>query len=197
MLLKGNTHTHTTKSDGKYEIQEVIETYYKLKYDFLFLTDHNSPYKYEVKDYKGMIVFYGNEASNASDIQQHATIVKTKKQTLKIINHPIRYQNTPKEVEEMADKFGYDAVEVTQHGKLYPQYLKCDLPHVASDDSHRWRMVGDSYIIVEVPDLSKSSLEKDANNIIKAIKEGKVMPAGTQFDRNFVEHFYPKAKGII
>lgn len=189
MILKGNSHCHSTQSDGKHPIDKVIRAYQQLEYDFLFLTDHNSPYDYKIEDYKGMVVFYGNEASNASDIQQHATIVKTNNQTLKIINHPIRYQNTPKEVEEMADKYGYDGVEVTQHGKLYPKYLECDLPHIASDDSHRMRMVADSYITVES--------EKDPDAILTAIKNNKVRPAGTQFDRNLVKAKFSKAKGIV
>ena len=39
-LLKGNLHTHTTRSDGKVTPEEVIRTYYSTGYDFLALTDH-------------------------------------------------------------------------------------------------------------------------------------------------------------
>ena len=39
-LLKGNLHTHTTRSDGKGTPSEVIALYEKNGYDFLALTDH-------------------------------------------------------------------------------------------------------------------------------------------------------------
>ena len=38
--LKGNLHTHTTKSDGKLSPLEVIDFYSKAGYDFLAITDH-------------------------------------------------------------------------------------------------------------------------------------------------------------
>ncbi len=38
---KGNTHTHTTLSDGAYEPERQIEAYKSHGYDFLSFTDHN------------------------------------------------------------------------------------------------------------------------------------------------------------
>ena len=38
--LKGNLHTHTTKSDGDYTIKEVLNIYKNNGYDFLGITDH-------------------------------------------------------------------------------------------------------------------------------------------------------------
>ena len=40
-LLKGNLHTHTTFSDGRLPIDEVIARYRELGYDFLAITDHD------------------------------------------------------------------------------------------------------------------------------------------------------------
>ncbi|MBI5722667.1 MAG: PHP domain-containing protein [Planctomycetes bacterium] len=40
LWLKGNTHTHTTQSDGKLTVEEVAAEYGKRRYDFVFLTDH-------------------------------------------------------------------------------------------------------------------------------------------------------------
>ncbi|MDD2710157.1 MAG: CehA/McbA family metallohydrolase [Verrucomicrobiae bacterium] len=40
LWLKGNTHTHTTQSDGKLPPRETVLEYQKAGYDFLFLTDH-------------------------------------------------------------------------------------------------------------------------------------------------------------
>ena len=39
--LKGNTHTHTTNSDGDTAPEEVARWYKNRKYDFLVLSDHN------------------------------------------------------------------------------------------------------------------------------------------------------------
>jgi hypothetical protein len=40
--LKGNTHTHTTYSDGDSPPEVVVDWYAEHGYDFLFLTDHNA-----------------------------------------------------------------------------------------------------------------------------------------------------------
>lgn len=37
---KGNLHTHTTASDGRYTPEETMNLYRRLGYDFLALTDH-------------------------------------------------------------------------------------------------------------------------------------------------------------
>jgi len=39
--LKGNTHTHTTNSDGILKPEEIALEYSRHGYDFVFLTDHN------------------------------------------------------------------------------------------------------------------------------------------------------------
>lgn len=39
-MLRGNLHTHTTRSDGRRTPEEVIQGYADLGYDFLALTDH-------------------------------------------------------------------------------------------------------------------------------------------------------------
>ena len=37
---KGNLHTHTTRSDGHFDPEEVVRRYREADYDFLALTDH-------------------------------------------------------------------------------------------------------------------------------------------------------------
>jgi predicted metal-dependent phosphoesterase TrpH len=39
--LKGNTHTHTTYSDGDSSPETVVDWCVDHGYDFIFLTDHN------------------------------------------------------------------------------------------------------------------------------------------------------------
>ena len=44
LKLKGNLHTHTTFSDGKYTVPEVVDIYQRNGYDFIAITDHRKYY---------------------------------------------------------------------------------------------------------------------------------------------------------
>jgi len=62
--LRGNLHTHTTRSDGSNSPQRVLDKYAKHGYDFLAVTDHDI--YTAAKDYKqwntrGMVMIPGNE----------------------------------------------------------------------------------------------------------------------------------------
>lgn len=39
--LRGNLHSHTTNSDGKFSLEELVRNYEAAGYDFLVITDHN------------------------------------------------------------------------------------------------------------------------------------------------------------
>lgn len=65
--LRGNLHTHTTNSDGNRNMQEVINTYADLGYQFLSISDHDiftDRTIYDNIDNKGLILLPGNEISN-------------------------------------------------------------------------------------------------------------------------------------
>ena len=66
---KGNTHTHTTYSDGDSPPEVVVDWYAEHGYDFLFLTDHNAV----VPDHhltrlqrRGLSVYQGEEITMAA-----------------------------------------------------------------------------------------------------------------------------------
>lgn len=64
--LKGNLHTHSTRSDGAHEPQEVIDRYAAAGYDFLMMSDHDvytSDEDYAALNQKGLIMIPGNEVS--------------------------------------------------------------------------------------------------------------------------------------
>jgi hypothetical protein len=61
--LKGNLHTHSTRSDGALPPQETIEKYRALSYDFLMLSDHDTLGEPEKLDGNGMLLIRGNEIS--------------------------------------------------------------------------------------------------------------------------------------
>lgn len=64
--LRGNLHTHTTRSDGAAAPQAVIDAYAKLGYDFLALSDHDvfshAP-EHAPTDPRGLLMLPGNEVT--------------------------------------------------------------------------------------------------------------------------------------
>ncbi|MCM8816075.1 MAG: hypothetical protein NC913_00965 [Candidatus Omnitrophica bacterium] len=64
--LKGNFHIHTTRSDGVFSPQEVINKYAELGHDFLSFSDHDNlmtEKEYQMFDSKGMVLIPGVEIS--------------------------------------------------------------------------------------------------------------------------------------
>jgi len=64
--LRGNLHSHTTASDGKSPLQDVINKYAEAGHDFLMISDHDIVTKgedYAKIDNRGLILLPGNEVS--------------------------------------------------------------------------------------------------------------------------------------
>lgn len=62
--LRGNLHTHTTRSDGARDVQTVIADYAAHGYDFLMISDHDiytSIADYAAWDAQGLLLIPGNE----------------------------------------------------------------------------------------------------------------------------------------
>ncbi len=66
-FFKGNTHMHTTRSDGRLSPQDAIARYARAGYDFVALTDHRtvSPERIE----QGVLVLSGVELDYRLDVQ--------------------------------------------------------------------------------------------------------------------------------
>ena len=60
--LKGNLHTHTNLSDGKYSVSDVLNMYAEHQYDFIGMTDHDLYYESE-ESANGLVVLAGQEVS--------------------------------------------------------------------------------------------------------------------------------------
>lgn len=58
---KGNTHLHTTRSDGKKTPEQALEQYNKLGYDFFVMSDHRIYYDSTKLDKKNFLVLSGIE----------------------------------------------------------------------------------------------------------------------------------------
>ncbi|MCM8821944.1 MAG: hypothetical protein NC831_03920 [Candidatus Omnitrophica bacterium] len=134
--LKGNFHIHTTRSDGVFSPQDVINKYFELGYDFLSFSDHDvliTEKDYKLLDNKGLILIPGVEISASgvhllyidaaeeiypdssrqkvlNDIQ--AIFNKTGK-GFAIINHP-DWQNEFNHcsIEQMMEWTGYLGIEI-------------------------------------------------------------------------------------
>jgi len=62
--MRGNLHTHSTRSDGKHPLQNVIDRYAKAGYGFLMMSDHDvftSEQDYATVKSRGMVLLPGNE----------------------------------------------------------------------------------------------------------------------------------------
>lgn len=61
--VKGNLHTHTTRSDGPYTPQETVDAYAARGYGFLMLSDHDQITDVSGLESRGMALIPGNEIS--------------------------------------------------------------------------------------------------------------------------------------
>lgn len=60
-VYKGNLHSHSTRSDGKYTPEDVINGYKNGGYNFLCLSDHHNYYKSNIPDNENFIILDGME----------------------------------------------------------------------------------------------------------------------------------------
>jgi hypothetical protein len=174
-LLKGNLHAHTTFSDGRRPIHEVIARYRDLGYDFLAITDHEDriqdDYWFQIPPGdERMLVLAGVEL-NFEPLSQHVGKVTGDRETLHVLNHPARYGLTVEEVVRRIRVISsaglpIDAVEITDTGVYRPEYDvdAIGVPRIATDDSHRDPDFGRAWVEVD------AALNADA--IIRAVKAG-------------------------
>jgi PHP domain len=174
-LLKGNLHAHTTFSDGRRPLREVIARYRDLGYDFLAITDHEDhiedDYWFQIPAGDDRMLILPGVELNYRPLSQHVGKVTGDREVLYVLNHPARYALTVKETIRRvrvitAAGLPIHAVEVTDTGVYQPEYDVADieLPKIATDDSHRDPHFGRAWIEVE------SARNMDA--VIKAVKAG-------------------------
>jgi len=174
-LLKGNLHAHTTFSDGRRPVDEVVARYRDMGYAFLAITDHDDRI---MEDYwfrlpagdQGLLVLPGVEL-DYQPLSQHVGKILGDHETLYVLNHPARYHLSVAEVQHRIEVIGRDglpihAVEVTETGAYRPQYdvPEIALPKIATDDSHRDEEFGRAWIELDAP--------RSADAILRAVKAG-------------------------
>ena len=60
--LKGNLHTHTNASDGRYPVSDVARIYKEKGYDFLGISDHDVYFDKEIEN-EDLLILHGEEVS--------------------------------------------------------------------------------------------------------------------------------------
>ncbi|HTY79567.1 MAG TPA: PHP domain-containing protein [Candidatus Bathyarchaeia archaeon] len=174
-ILKGNLHAHTTFSDGRFPVEEVISRYRDLGYDFLAITDHDDLIE---PDYwlnipasdDRMIILPGVEL-DYKPLSQHVGKVTGDRETLYILNHPARYALTVdqalRRIRRISQEwFPIHAVELSDTGVYRGEYdvEAIELPKIATDDSHHDEHIGRAWIEV--------SAARNPDAILRSIKAG-------------------------
>ena len=63
MYYKGNLHSHSTISDGKMSIDEMVKSYQEKGYNFLMISDHNINTSFREFDNESFITIDGFEGN--------------------------------------------------------------------------------------------------------------------------------------
>lgn len=129
--LKGDIHTHTTNSDGKYTVLQLAQKAKKKGLDFLFITDHNnSTEDLAIPLVEGLTIIEGLELTNYDG---HINLLGVKKPyngsyatvtlaelneklgqakrngAMRVLNHPFCFMNP---IDYNIDDVDYDGIEI-------------------------------------------------------------------------------------
>lgn len=165
--LKGNTHTHTTESDGKHDLQEVVRHYRALGFDFLAVTDHNRVTSFDGVETDGLLLIPG--AENSARLGRHhihvnglgtsrsdgipeggrlservtRSIAAIEDQGgLAILNHPTMSLYLPKQIREVPNvRF----VEVHNQNFMWDDYDEWFWSRLLSDGKHVYGIAADDF----------------------------------------------------
>jgi PHP domain len=174
-LLKGNLHAHTTFSDGRRSVEQVIARYGDLGYDFLAITDHddrvNEDYWFQIPGGDDRLLVLPGIEIDYRPLSQHVGKVVGDRETLYVLNHPARYYLGVEEILKRIDiitnaGLPIHAIEVTDTGVYQAQHdvERIPLPKIATDDSHLDAEFGRAWVEVEAT--------RALDAILRAIKAG-------------------------
>lgn len=175
MHLKGALHTHSTCSDGEMTIEEVVDVYDRLGFDFIAITDHDHLLRKGCYDAvrtlnTTMIVFLGVEMTVFEKGYVHVNRIQGEVETLSVFNHPAELDlPLPKAIERIlsvAERLPIDAVEITSKGFPTLEFDTPELPFVkvATDDAHTRAGCGRAWIELDCA--------RDKDSILRAVRDG-------------------------
>ncbi|MCJ7445743.1 MAG: PHP domain-containing protein [Methanotrichaceae archaeon] len=166
MLLKIDTHSHTTLSDGKNTVEEMVAMAAKKKLDVLCITDHYAPpqpipvwQEIALEKKYGVIIIFGTEIKEGNVDYVLLPFAGKYESSYTILAHPfiINANYMPKR--------NCDAVE-TNRNRVLEQYYAGNIELDASD-MHVAKWLGRDHSIV-------AASSKDESAIISAIQQGKI-----------------------
>ena len=182
MWYRGNTHTHTTFSDGKLLPDAVKDLYVKAGYDFLFFTDENKIIPINSLTDKNFLCFNGEEAimeQHISCLNIDSTVPPTNFSEVvensylhggfAVLNHPRRgthevYAPAISSLEQLkfmeifngkSEKDGHYDDQTTWDTVLTHGKL---IYGIAADDFHETKHLGKGWIMVRSDTLQKDSI---------------------------------------
>jgi hypothetical protein len=176
MNLKGQLHVHTTLSDGRLSLQEAVDAYEGLGFNFIVITDHDhlvkSGYREAIEGVKSnLLVFFGIELTlHTRWGYVHVGEIEGEEEKMHIFNHPFEYGLSLKQlrecIEDVSRVHRLDAVEVSHQGFYTPTYDVATIayPKVVTDDSHSRLGCGRAWIEMEC--------DRDKDAILRHIKKG-------------------------
>ena len=166
--LRGNLHTHSTRSDGQIPQQEVVRRYAAMGYDFLALSDHDVVSDYTGIDPCGMVLLAANEVSGGSP---HVLDIGADG-GFSILCHPsweADFNHYPYEM--LATLRGYTGIEIYNGGGYESEgsHLATDkwdrllasgrkVWGYANDDSHRLPHIGRGWNVVAAAERSDAAI---------------------------------------
>ncbi|MCM8785470.1 MAG: hypothetical protein NC827_06245 [Candidatus Omnitrophica bacterium] len=187
--FKGNIHTHTRNSDGKFLPEEIVKIYKENSYDFLFITDHNkiTDYKSPFNDFltiKGIefnkdgfhILGLDIEQSFSTENLTVQQIIKKTNETggFAIICHPYWSAITSPDILSLSGFIGIEIFNNSceiEKGKgystiQYDEVLQKGLQvfGFAVDDCHSERDIFGGFIMVKTKSLDKEEICNSIKN---------------------------------
>jgi hypothetical protein len=222
--LKGNLHTHTTRSDGLPTAAAMTRHYAGLGYDFLGLSDHDVLSDYRNVDPAGLLLIPGNEISvNGSHVldvgarmlvapdpdRQNVVDQIRRESGMAVLCHPNwQEQFNHYSFETLLDLSGYTGIEIFNGGCLehsgsawaldkWDRLLSAGRTAwgFANDDAHCTEQVGRGWNVVQVR-------QRTVPAILEALREGRFYAStGVRIERivctdNTIEVVAPNADAI-
>jgi len=174
MVLRGALHTHSTCSDGRLSVAQVLARYTALGFDFVALTDHDTLLRPRAYDEAlagvttDLLVFRGVELTVFEKGYVHVNRIDGDSEVLHVFNHPAQLDlpvdKALERVRAVGERLPLDALEITSHGFATPEYDLPGLPwvKVATDDSHTADGCGRAWI--------ELSCRRAKDDLLRAIK---------------------------
>ena len=174
-ILRGNLHAHTTFSDGRHTVEEVVARYRDLGYDFLAITDHDDrvseDYWFRIPAGDDRLMVLSGIELDYRPLGQHVGRITADRETLFVLNHPARYGL---DVDEIVDRIRLiRAGRLAHRGDGSDQYRR--LSTAARRRRHRRPQGGDRRL-APGSECGRAWIELDAarnaDAILRAVKAG-------------------------